>query len=109
MSEQLEEAISTTKVLEKNFNIFTKTITLKEIKRLREEVETSLKVFDLSKKNLQIEYINFIDHSVKATKHLLYDLVSFDSFETTDEIVFDYNAFDKRRGGGWETEKNDFS
>ena len=60
----------------------------KEIKELRkanismnESVETSLKAFDRSLKNLQLEYKKFRDNSVKPRIQALYDLGILDKIE----------------------------
>ena len=47
---------------------------------LSECVESSFEAFDISSNILQLEYISFIDKSVKATIQIIYDLGLFDRF-----------------------------
>ena len=55
-------------------------------KTRREQVEGSLKVFDLSLLNLQLDCTDFMNVSVKATLQTLYDVGLFDIFDDEDEV-----------------------
>ena len=59
------------------------------MKRLREGIETSLKLFELALNNLKFQRIIFIDKPIKGTVQKLYDVRSFDRFENKDKILKD--------------------
>ena len=54
---------------------------------LSESAEASLKVFDMSLKNLQSEYNNFVDISVKATIQILCNVRLFNKSDKRDELL----------------------
>ena len=68
-------------------------------KTRREQVEGSLKVFDLSLLNLQLDCTDFMNVSVKATLQTLYDVGLFDIFNDKDEVFMCPNSFNKRQRG----------
>ena len=59
------------------------------MKRLRNGIETSLKLFDIALINLKTQRIFFIDKSIKGTAQKLFDVGLFDRFENKDKILKD--------------------
>ena len=53
----------------------------------------------MSLNNLQLEYNNCIENSVKAAIHILYDVDLFNGFENKDETFQDYTTFQKKLTG----------
>ena len=58
-----------------------------EINGLKDEVELSLKAFDMSLKCLQLEHVNILETSVKVTIHVLYDEGFSDRFEIKMKVL----------------------
>ena len=89
MSEQLKKN-GTTIFIEKELKR-SKT----EIERLREEVESSLKAFDMSSNKFHLQHNRCIDVSVKAKKQVLYNVGLFERFEKEHKFLTDCNTFKK--------------
>ena len=63
------------------------------MKRMREGIETSLKLFELALNNLKFQRIFFIDKSIKGTVQKRYDVGLFARFENKDEIIEDQKSY----------------
>ena len=63
---------------------------------LRAEVVGSLSEFDVKINDLQVDYTNSINNSVKATIQKPYDVGIFD-IDDKDRVFKEYITFDKRR------------
>ena len=63
------------------------------MKRLREGIETSLKLFELALDNLNFQRIYFIDKSIKGTVQKIYDVGLFEKIENKEETLEDQKSF----------------
>ena len=63
------------------------------MKRLREGMETSLKLFDIALNNLKFQRIFFIDKSIQGAVQKHYDVRLFERFENKDEIPEDQKSY----------------
>ena len=63
------------------------------MKRLREGMETSLKLFDIALNNLKFQRIFFIDKSIQGAVQKHYDVGLFERFENKNEILEDQKSY----------------
>ena len=73
---------------------------------LNEGVESSLKAFDISLVELELEYSNFLDTFVKTIVQILKNVGLFDRFWNNDESLRDYITCNRSWKGGLETKIN---
>ena len=73
---------------------------------MKESVEASLEVSDITLMNMPLGFKKFILNSVKTTIQILPGEDFFERFEKKDEFNTDYFTFNERRRGELE-ERND--